>query len=338
MLDTLSRRVPMPDAHQLTQPSAESWLWHGYLAGGNVTLLTSQWKIGKTTLITGLLGCLEKGEAFLGQPVQAGRALVVSEESPAHWTGRLRTMPLGRNIDLLSRPFPGRPSVAEWNKLISEAVELRQQNELDLLVVDPLASFLPGRCESDAGTLLEMLQPLHRLASEGVAVLLLHHPRKKPSELGSSARGSGALLGFVDIVLELIRFSRLKGDSCRRRLIARSRKPETPETLAFEWNPATGRFLDLIDPAKRQFEDNWALLYRLLEPRIWAATHHDILADWPPDTEPPAPSVLYGWLNRAFEEKKVIREGSGTKATPWRYRIEHDAKWYRDRGELPPLR
>jgi hypothetical protein len=26
------------------------WLWDGYLARGSVTLLTSQWKTGKTTL------------------------------------------------------------------------------------------------------------------------------------------------------------------------------------------------------------------------------------------------------------------------------------------------
>jgi AAA domain len=32
-----------------------SWLWHGYLAAGNVTLLTSQWKSGKTTLLAVLL-------------------------------------------------------------------------------------------------------------------------------------------------------------------------------------------------------------------------------------------------------------------------------------------
>jgi AAA domain len=31
------------------------WLWHGYVAAGNVTLLTSQWKAGKTTLVSALL-------------------------------------------------------------------------------------------------------------------------------------------------------------------------------------------------------------------------------------------------------------------------------------------
>jgi hypothetical protein len=35
-------------------PAAE-WLWHGLIGRGNVTLLTSRWKAGKTTLITGLL-------------------------------------------------------------------------------------------------------------------------------------------------------------------------------------------------------------------------------------------------------------------------------------------
>ena len=29
-----------------------SWLWDGFLAAGNLTLLTSLWKSGKTTLVS----------------------------------------------------------------------------------------------------------------------------------------------------------------------------------------------------------------------------------------------------------------------------------------------
>ena len=36
-------------------PSTVPWLWHGLVARGKVTLLTSVWKAGKTTLLTGLL-------------------------------------------------------------------------------------------------------------------------------------------------------------------------------------------------------------------------------------------------------------------------------------------
>src|SRR5436305_1507001 len=200
-----------------------NWLWHGYLARGNLTLLTSLWKAGKTTLLAGLLQRLGPGGAFLGHDCIPGRALVVSEESREHWAERSRTMPFGPHSRLLARPFRTRPSPAEWCDLIDHALDLRAAGALDLFAVDPLASFLPGRSDSDAGTLLEMLQPLQRLAAAGAAVLILHHPRKKPSDEGSSARGSGALLGFVDVILELYRFGRLQSDERRRRLIGLSR-------------------------------------------------------------------------------------------------------------------
>ena len=63
----------------------------------------------------------------------------------------------------------------------------------DLFVVDPLASFLPGRCESDAASL----------------------PRKQRAEVGSATRGSGAMLGFVDTNVELSRAG-CAGCSARR--------------------------------------------------------------------------------------------------------------------------
>jgi hypothetical protein len=270
--------------------------------------------------------------------VRRGSALVVSEESIAQWAARLRQTPIGPSVKLMARPFRGRPSIEEWNALVDDAREMRSRGELDLLVIDPLAAFLPGRCESDAATLLEMLQPLHALAVEGAAVLLLHHPRKKPSEPGHSARGSGALLGFVDIVLELSRYCHLKSDACRRQIIALSRKAETPDRLAYELDPATGQFKPLANPRTQQFEDNWALLRGILEKRKQAVTHKELLKDWPGDQARPSEVTLYEWLNRAFEEKRLRREGSGTKTDPWRYRLENEDDAYYDRGEFPPLR
>src|SRR5690606_8737705 len=37
------------------------WIWQGYLARGATTLLTSQWKAGKTTLVSVLLARLARG-------------------------------------------------------------------------------------------------------------------------------------------------------------------------------------------------------------------------------------------------------------------------------------
>ena len=111
-MTAVSSHTPMPGGN---------WLWDGYLAPGNITLLTSQWKTGKTTLLTGLLRGLERGEAFLDRTLVAGKALVVSEESTEHWAERLSRMPIGPHVELLARPFPGRPSFEEWTALIDHA-------------------------------------------------------------------------------------------------------------------------------------------------------------------------------------------------------------------------
>src|SRR5262245_14075464 len=68
------------------------WLWQGYLLPGAVTLLTSVWKSGKTTLLSVLLSRLKSGGVLGGLPVRAARAVVVSEEGPELWWGRGRSL------------------------------------------------------------------------------------------------------------------------------------------------------------------------------------------------------------------------------------------------------
>jgi AAA domain len=330
--------IPMDQLDVSEETPKDRWIWDGYLARGNLTLLTSLWKTGKTTLLAGLLQRLRTGGEFLGRRCMAARVVIVSEESRDHWSERARTMPIGPHAQLLARPFLARPTPVVWRDLIDRAIELRTANELDLFVVDPLASFLPGHSECDAGTLLEMLQPLQRLAGAGAAVLLLHHPRKERSEEGSTARGSGALLGFVDIILELHRVGRLQSDARRRRLIGLSRHKRTPPLVVYEWDPTTGEFTGLGDLLGQRFRDNWKQLQAILARRERAASHDDLLMDWPADRDKPSPSVLYEWLARAHEEKLVRREGQGIRSDPYRYRLPNADDAYWDRGELPPMR
>src|SRR2546421_12096633 len=73
------------------------WVWQGYLAPGNVTLLTSQWKTGKTTLLALLLDRMKSGGTLAGQKVRPGKAVVVSEESPALWLERSRRFDFAGN-------------------------------------------------------------------------------------------------------------------------------------------------------------------------------------------------------------------------------------------------
>jgi hypothetical protein len=99
----MQQNTPMPTPTTPTTPTFETlwhddlaraappripWLWHGFLAPGNVTLLTGQWKCGKTTLLAALLSRLGAGGQLAGLTVTPAKAAVVTEEGPELWQRR----------------------------------------------------------------------------------------------------------------------------------------------------------------------------------------------------------------------------------------------------------
>ena len=216
-------------------PPRLAWLWHGYLAPGRITALISPPKSGKTTLASHLLARLAQGGELAGLPVAPGRAIVISEEAACDWDARCRQFALGPNVQFLCRPFKGaRPTDAEWFALIAGLEALHRQEPFDLVVLDALATLLPGYAETCAPKMLDCLLPLQSLANLGPAVWLLHHPAKAKSADGQMARGSGALPGFADIVMEMRCVRRARSVDRRRRICAYSRYLETPRHLIIE--------------------------------------------------------------------------------------------------------
>ena len=111
------------------------------------------------------------------------------------------------------------------------------QHKLEVLVVDTFDrwSGLRGDAENAAGSVNEALEPLQYAAAAGLVVLLISHQRKSSGEFGEAVRGSSALTGGVDIVVELERPSRaLQLSSHARVLRAVSRFSSTPEELYLE--------------------------------------------------------------------------------------------------------
>jgi hypothetical protein len=79
------------------------------------------------------------------------------------------------------------------------------------------------------GSVLEVLAPLAYVAGEGLAVVVVAHQRKSPGAYGAAVRGSNALTGSVDVVIELERFGDVSEDSRVLRTV--SRYASTPEEL-----------------------------------------------------------------------------------------------------------
>ena len=107
------------------------------------------------------------------------------------------------------------------------------------------------------------------------------------------------------------------------------------DRLAYEWDAATHTFRPLPDPHLRQFDDNWQTVLAVLRGRTAAITVREIQEFWPPTAERLSRTVLYEWLALGHAKKLVRREGRGSSASPWKYRLENEDDAYLDRGELP---
>jgi hypothetical protein len=331
-----------PDELRRQAANQIKWLWQGYLAPGNVTLLTSQWKAGKTTLLAMLLDRLRAGGSLAGLPVRPGKAVVVSEESPAHWALRDQRFQFTDQVCFLCRPFNGKPRPEQWQTLLDRLQALHRQFRLDLAVIDTLAAFLPAGSENQADAMLNALLPLQRLTNEGLAVLAMHHPRKREAPGGMAARGSGALTGFADILLEMHWYAEAAEDDRRRRLLAWSRYDETPRQLVLELN-AAGTDYSVLEEAdadaanaaaeKVKEEPHWlgSPLWLVLENASTKLTRQGILGLWPPDHPRPGPVPLWRMLGAAVERGDLKRDGAGTRADPFFYWLPAlEERWRQD--------
>ena len=311
-------------------PTGTTWIWHGYLASSAVTLLTSQWKAGKTTLASVLLARMKAGGELAGLPVAIGRAVVISEEAPEHWHRRARTLDLADHIGWYCRPFRDRPRPADWLALIERIAETHTARPLSLVVIDPLAAFLPVGSENDATCVLTALLPLQRLTGIGLGVLVLHHPRKGRVRSGQAARGSGALGGFADILIEMRWYANSAGTDRRRRLSAFSRFEETPSERVLELSADGSDYQCLGTLEDAHFADAWRQIGVVLERAERKLTRNEIRTHWP-EGSAPDPRTLNRWLNRAVADGMLHRDGQGVKGSPYRYWLpSREAAWLSD--------
>jgi len=332
------RIVPMSLA-QLNAADATpkvDWLWHGLIARGHVTLLTSAWRAGKTTLITGLLQQFAAVGAFLDRPVRPAKLLVVSDESEATWAERLRRMPVGEHCQLIAHPFRWYLTREEWQALFELATEMRSAGNLDLLVLDSLEKLRPRTIDDDSNGLEFMVASLRSLIESGVGVLILSRPRAESAEKRSARSQAGR--SAADIVVELSNYGPMDADECRRKLLSVSRFPETPRRLVYEWDRGTSRFHFLGDPLGVRFHENLEHLHAALKRHRRPATPHELLKDWPADVPRPSRAALYEWLKRAHEENRVRRLGTGRRGDAFRYGLANEGDVSGARRDPPSLR
>jgi hypothetical protein len=318
-------------AREAALQSRVDWLWHGYLAPGCLTLFTGPWKLGKTTLIAALLGRMATGGELAGQTVRPGRVLVLSDESLELWHRRILEFDIGDHVGLLCKPFCGHPLPEEWDGLVNYLTQLHADEGLDLVVIDSLASFMVGRDENNAKSMMQTLLPLQRLTNKGVALLMVHHPRRQRSAPGHTMRGSGALPASVDILLEMDWFQRDDETDRRRQLYAYSRFAETTHRQVCEWTAGSRDYRSLGNFRDTAFTDSWEVLRLVFEDATGKLKRQEIFAQWPSDYPRPDPLTVWRWLDQALARELICRDGLGRRSSPYRYWLpQREEQWKQD--------
>jgi hypothetical protein len=167
--------------------------------------------------------------------------------------------------------------------------------------------------------MLDCLLPLQALANRGPALWLLHHPTKGSRADGQTARGSGALSGFADIVLEMTCLRRARSRDRRRRICAYSRYVETPRHLILELNADGTAYLVRTDAGGSPLVQPWPEMLHVLDNASDKLTQQKILERWPVEGEPPDRSTLSRWLKRATQQGVICCSGTGYRGDPFVY-------------------
>ncbi len=305
--------------------TAADWLLPGFVSRHNMTLLTSMWKAGKTTLLSHLLARRVNGQPLLGRAVTPGKSVVISEEPRTLWADRCRKFNFGGKLCLFPQPFPHLPTADQWRGLLQQVAQMQKDQGVDLLVIDSLTHFL--RAENVAHGVLDLMMPVRELTSRGMAALFMHHPRRHGAGVGIAGRGHGALHTEVDISIEM----RHAGDNLEsraRRFFCLSRHADTPRHLLFELNADGSDYTVLSETDDEGFSEHWAVLRMVLDDAPQELTRQDILDEWPADFVKPAPITLWRWLENAVTANFVKVEGKGSKTDPFRYWLaETEARW-----------
>ena len=308
---------PVPIESLISASQGIDFLWAGCIARRHTTLFSALMKSGKSTLLGLLLKALQSGSPFLGRKTQASRVLVISEESTDIWVARRDALGLA-GVQVLSKPLMGKPSLRAWESFIGHIASHARASKADLVVIDTLGKFAPWKCENDAAEVQATLNPLDRITSDGAGLLCFHHAGNNESKgQGTLSRGSTALPGAVDIILEMKRF-RPEEKADRRRVIS-------------GW----GRFDDIPDEVVIELAND-GLSYRAEGDRKAVAgreLHADLLFLLP--TEPPGLTAdeLHDGLPEANRAKRATlvsalmggvgtewqSSGTGKKGSPRRF-------------------
>jgi hypothetical protein len=186
----------------------------GVLHRNSVAWLQGKPGDGKSFVALDMAGCIATGETWQAHQVTQGPVLYVAAEGATgiRWRVRAWEKAMGRpmtGVQWLPQAVQASRERGEWRHLIALAVDLKPV----LIVLDTQARVTVGMEENaakDMGVFVDQLEQL-RIAT-GACIVPVHHQGRN----GDHMRGSTALDGAADTVLQVVKDESLITVTCRK--------------------------------------------------------------------------------------------------------------------------
>jgi len=309
--------VPYHTALQVAAGTSEhpDWLVPGFVALQAITELDGKIKSsGKTTWATHLVASVLDGNRFMGYPTTRTKVVYLTEQSQGSFREALSRASLIARGDELRIVFRREISTIKWVELIATVAADALRDGYGLLVVDTVGKLAGLMEENAAGEAAAVMVPLQNAAHDGLAVLVCRHERKSGGEVGESGRGSSAISGDVDVILQLRR-PEGKQPLNRRVIESLSRYSETPDKIVIE----------LVDDGYILLGDEEAVsmadALRFVSGHI--GVENEQKGGWSVEELMEAGEMDRNAIRRALNELKfrgeVVETGSGKRGSPYRY-------------------
>ena len=188
--------IPISDFMEQVPPKV-TWLWEPFIAEGLLTVVASEPKKGKSTLLAHLVRAMCKGSAFLGQPTRKPTAVWIFSEERQALSTRIQELSLLAAAEDSQLPLLISARHPSWKELVAELSKAKRGT---LVILDTIHRFWSIENENDAAQVDAAMNPLIDVAQErSLALVLVHHLGKGAGNSLRAIRGSSAIGGAVDI-------------------------------------------------------------------------------------------------------------------------------------------
>jgi len=181
------------------QSEAVQWIWPSWLAYGLLTILGGYGGDGKSTLLMSLVATLSRGGVLPdGKRAPVVKTLILSAEDDVQYAIRPRLEAHRADMDkviLLKGTDDGSGKVEWFNirKHIEQMREVIETEDIGLVIIDPLSSYMPKSDRNSEGDVRDALMPLQVMMEETrVAVIGVMHVGKADSQRRASQRLIGS--------------------------------------------------------------------------------------------------------------------------------------------------